>query len=352
MPENDGKDATFNGYQVTTNNPGNLLLLFTVVSCLSCFFIAVLVFPGSPLHSLYRKIAAFVVPKGWTVGSDDTEDEEAGSYDNEETSSTLSGFTTSQDPSTLKSAPPVSATPDTIPAVSRPKKYQKLVAFLNPKRWKAGRDTEDEQAEAYHKAETSSALKSAHMSATPDHIQAVARPKSAKITVGLAKRNKSVDETTAVVVPDSGKRAGLRSKKRYTSNSLRDLCAVAVNRQAKREETQGTSSTGIKRSVQIEKSAVIHVNVNGNDNGNHDQARPTTTADDGRLVFDDLTAYFGTFNIGRPGTASSTTDNSTKASLATRFLDDQSMSSKSTTYYGQDPILSAEIMKIFQWAAP
>jgi len=53
-------DVTFDGYQVTTNNPGTFLLLLTFFICISCFVIGVLIFPGSPLHPIYRTLLSLL----------------------------------------------------------------------------------------------------------------------------------------------------------------------------------------------------------------------------------------------------------------------------------------------------
>jgi hypothetical protein len=58
------EDVTFDGYQVTTNNPGPFLLLFTVIVCISCFFIGILVFPNSPLNPIYRKFVSILKELG------------------------------------------------------------------------------------------------------------------------------------------------------------------------------------------------------------------------------------------------------------------------------------------------
>lgn len=64
---NNVEDVTFDGYQVTTNNPGTFLLLLTVIVCISCFFIGVLVFPNSPLNPIYRKFVNILKELGILV---------------------------------------------------------------------------------------------------------------------------------------------------------------------------------------------------------------------------------------------------------------------------------------------
>jgi len=48
--------VTFDGYTITTTNPGNMLLVVTVFMCIFCFFIGLLVFPNSPLSPLYKHL--------------------------------------------------------------------------------------------------------------------------------------------------------------------------------------------------------------------------------------------------------------------------------------------------------
>ena len=62
-------DFTFDGYQATTNNPGAFLLSLTFLICISSFIIGVLVFPGSPLHPIYRKFLSLFLNIGDGGGS-------------------------------------------------------------------------------------------------------------------------------------------------------------------------------------------------------------------------------------------------------------------------------------------
>ena len=72
--------VTFDGYVVTTTNPGNELLLVTFFICLFCFVIGALVLPGFPLVRLVEK---FFSDKQSVFDDDNLDDENKSKADSQ-----------------------------------------------------------------------------------------------------------------------------------------------------------------------------------------------------------------------------------------------------------------------------
>lgn len=261
---NQVQSVTFDGYQITTNNPGTSLLLITVLICFALFIFGILFVPGSPLP--IDKIIHWIKAR-WFASTTGREGGEGASY--------------------------------------------------NTTRAARGKDEQMEQneegASSYYIREveedgTRSSSGSSSRSGTEKHGTRVESGKN-QIMHSYALKDFDMDYSQVVAI-----RTGSRGKKKHTANSMRNLCVITAARRQGTPDKQMRPGKGPQNVTRELASTMIvqeellptknvqrnHLKTALNPVVNSDEAAPLNN----RLTFDDLLYHMTHFNSVSPNVTS------------------------------------------------
>lgn len=276
------KDFTFRGYMITTNNPGNFLLIITLIACISCFLLGLLVFPGSPFNIIYKK---------WR-GSDGGD---AGSVDNNTKKRV-------QIQKGLDNASPMK------------KKNSKVKQFLDKR--KKNRKKKESIGSHYTKHVDDATVHSSSTRNSGSHTSGRSKP------VVRVYTPEDIDKHVPVKII-IGPRGG---KKKYSANELRSVVTLAEKRKTMiRARTPANNTTQEKVPIRQVEIQSHDVNIDDVESGNNDffeVLRPSTPEADGRLDLNDLTYFFTSSNYDEK---LNNAEDDTRRKLQEEFLDNGSV---------------------------
>ncbi len=331
--------ASFDGYHVTTTNPGTLLLFITAVSCIICFVIGIYA-------------ASWISRRNLNIYENDEED--GGTECARHTDSDLKAIEAVSELPLPKAI--IVKTMDTS-------KIQRKSILLKVKQGSARaikniyESSHGKPLKGQHRPGTVCVLIDKGRAATvaspgtarvqidlgrAGDSKFIQRPQTAKVTVKGGNVNNLLQQrpqTTTVLLEKTRKGRG---KRRYTSESLRNLASMNANRSRSacfdspavfRDEKLVTEDEKASRPQNTRPQSADTFNT-----------RPST-ADSNKLAFEDFAMFLFSKNEANSSTNEYILDDIS--------LDDNSLSTASTysTFIG-DETMWIELQKIFKYAAP